>query len=213
MDLIFPRHYYKSVAYSRDNVITFQPIGPPGLDVCKNWKDYERLLILLFSKFSACSCSPYGVTDDVCNSTDGSCICKDNFGGADCGTCEQGFYNFPFCLGRYTFLCVNRLQIKKKKHFPCVDLNHIINRFLTSILDSGLEISHSIGVLICWKSNFSQINFSVVSLSPRVQNVVAMRTGPCTRVARTTDSVTAGEDSRARNAIDATTATSDTQNA
>nr|XP_021501092.1 laminin subunit alpha-3 isoform X2 [Meriones unguiculatus] len=43
-----------------------------------------------------CSCDPERA--DGCEQGSGRCHCKPNFSGDTCGTCAEGYYNFPFCL-------------------------------------------------------------------------------------------------------------------
>ena len=47
---------------------------------------------------SACDCNENGALGDLlCNTGDGQCNCKDNFGGRQCDECKDGFYQYPYC--------------------------------------------------------------------------------------------------------------------
>ncbi|KAJ8033108.1 Laminin subunit alpha [Holothuria leucospilota] len=50
-----------------------------------------------YSKYKECACSPDGVTDDVCDKSTGTCLCKDNFAGSYCDRCATGYFGYPNC--------------------------------------------------------------------------------------------------------------------
>jgi len=50
---------------------------------------FVQTLIILFTP-SACDCDPKGTVDEICNKLDGTCLCKEGFGGPRCDRCEPG---------------------------------------------------------------------------------------------------------------------------
>ena len=43
----------------------------------------------------ACDCDPVGSLSETCNEFDGSCQCKEGFGGRQCNECQTNFYGDP----------------------------------------------------------------------------------------------------------------------
>ena len=58
------------------------------------------------SKFNggakACSCHPRGSVSKQCENIGGQCKCHRNIIGRRCHSCRAGFYNFPYCISKYT---------------------------------------------------------------------------------------------------------------
>ena len=50
---------------------------------------------------SVCACDPTGAVEEICDKTDGECLCKDNFNGLRCDECARGYWGYPACVGRY----------------------------------------------------------------------------------------------------------------
>ena len=55
-----------------------------------------------FPKFllSGCTCNAEGSENTACD-TAGKCTCKANVIGRDCDSCEEGYYGFPDCQGKF----------------------------------------------------------------------------------------------------------------
>lgn len=50
-----------------------------------------------------CGCDPKKTTEEVCDKTNGHCMCKDNFSGEDCQRCAGNYYGYPNCNGMWLF--------------------------------------------------------------------------------------------------------------
>ena len=48
----------------------------------------------------ACACESIGSLNQVCNTGDGQCECKANYGGRQCDECQNGFYYYPDCYSK-----------------------------------------------------------------------------------------------------------------
>ena len=60
--------------------------------------NYKITFYKCYSCSSACDCNENGALGDLlCNTGDGQCNCKDNFGGRQCDECKDGFYQYPYC--------------------------------------------------------------------------------------------------------------------
>ena len=49
---------------------------------------------------SGCTCNAEGSENTACD-TAGKCTCKANVIGRDCDSCEEGYYGFPDCQGKF----------------------------------------------------------------------------------------------------------------
>ena len=49
---------------------------------------------------SGCTCNAEGSENTACD-TAGKCTCKANVIGRDCESCEEGYYGFPDCQGKF----------------------------------------------------------------------------------------------------------------
>ena len=56
-----------------------------------------------FLHLVACDCNINGTVENVCNSTDGTCYCKEGFTGPDCGSCEEGYYGDALVSKNYNY--------------------------------------------------------------------------------------------------------------
>ena len=63
----------------------------------------------------ACNCNEFGANDSSCNNN-GTCACKDNYGGDKCDYCKEGFFGFPNCQGMQYDIC-QTLNISNIKSF------------------------------------------------------------------------------------------------
>ena len=66
---------------------------------CPNFKKFYGYIFI-----AVCACDPTGAVEEICDKTDGECLCKDNFNGLRCDVCARGYWGFPACVGRYTFI-------------------------------------------------------------------------------------------------------------
>ena len=46
---------------------------------------------------SACDCDAKGTIEEVCDKSNGQCLCKEGFGGPRCDRCEPGWFDYPTC--------------------------------------------------------------------------------------------------------------------
>ena len=69
----------------------------------QNHISYQNFNVKTSYLFSiACDCNANGALGDLlCNTGDGQCNCKDNFGGRQCDECKDGFYQYPYCYSKY----------------------------------------------------------------------------------------------------------------
>jgi laminin alpha 3/5 len=45
-----------------------------------------------------CTCDQVGTVEEVCDKTNGMCLCKETFNGDRCDQCARGFYAYPNCM-------------------------------------------------------------------------------------------------------------------
>ena len=60
-------------------------------------RDVDAEVLMGIYILAACLCDEYGSISRNCDMTTGLCSCRSNFGGRDCGTCQDGYYNYPNC--------------------------------------------------------------------------------------------------------------------
>jgi len=47
-----------------------------------------------------CDCDAVGAVEEVCDKSDGQCLCKEVFNGDRCDVCARGYYAYPDCIDR-----------------------------------------------------------------------------------------------------------------
>lgn len=52
------------------------------------------VLLFYYDFVSGCDCDPSGSLGELCDPTDGSCMCVDNVGGQTCSSCAADFWGF-----------------------------------------------------------------------------------------------------------------------
>ena len=45
-----------------------------------------------------CDCDAVGAVEEVCDKSDGQCLCKEVFNGDRCDVCARGYYAYPDCM-------------------------------------------------------------------------------------------------------------------
>ena len=88
---------------------------------------------------SGCTCNAEGSENTACD-TAGKCTCKANVIGRDCDSCEEGYYGFPDCQGKFFKNFDQRNQIQAVV-------------FFSEFLDFHLEKPDGFGILVDFNHN------------------------------------------------------------
>lgn len=73
--------------------------------------------------FSACNCHTEGSLSATCDVFTGQCDCENNFGGRDCASCEDGYYEFDECKRKSFSLHATSLVRQSTLHFKHVNFS------------------------------------------------------------------------------------------
>ena len=62
---------------------------------------YYVLYTYIFYIYLACTCNQNGT--HVCDTATGECHCNARYNGTLCDECAEGFANFPYCTGIFSY--------------------------------------------------------------------------------------------------------------
>ena len=70
--------------------------------VCKRTEfKFASMVKIIMYLILVCGCDEDGSVGLICEKETGQCPCKDNVTGRQCRVCEEGYKEFPDCVGKY----------------------------------------------------------------------------------------------------------------
>ena len=71
-----------------------------------------------------CSCHEQGAEDQLCDKESGQCTCRPHVVGLKCKKCQDEYWAFPDCQGRYIITTIKHVTLRY--FLDSLSLNHNI---------------------------------------------------------------------------------------